>query len=406
MINSWNPRRGFTLLQNDQKLVYLDSAATTQRPDHVLDEMHRFDVLYNANPHRGTYQLAADATDAVERARLRVADFIGAALPEEIVFTRNATEGVNLLARALEPSIGPGDEIVVSVAEHHSNLLPWMELCRRTGAKLVKLEVEPTGEITDEALDAVLGPKTRLVAFSQVSNVLGFVNDVKRITARCRAAGAMTVVDAAQSIAHMKIDVQDLGCDFLVFSGHKMYGPFGIGVLYCRWTLLHDLPPFMAGGDTVMEVHWGSVEYAYPPARFEAGTQNATGIIGLASACDFIEMIGREEAERNERTLMSYMITQALSIPHVHILGSRSVEEHVGVLSFTVDGVHPHDVASVIDDRHICIRAGRMCAQPLLDHLGVPSVARASIGVYNTITDVQRFVDCLRTVRKAMGYAE
>lgn len=399
-------RKDFPLLANSG-IAYLDSAATAQRPVPVLDAVQNFYEQANANPLRGLYALGMEATERYEAARERVRRFINAGSEREIIFTRNTTESINLVAYSYALNhLKPGDEIVVSIMEHHSNLLPWQMAARQTGAKLVYLECEPDGSLPEERLRAVIGPHTKIAAIGQVSNVLGCTNPVETIIRMVHENGGVVLVDAAQSAPHMKIDVQAMGPDFLAFSGHKLMAPMGIGVLYGREELLEEMPPFLTGGEMIDSVTRDGAVYAELPHKFEAGTVNAGGAIGLAAAIDYLESIGFEAIHAQEQALTRRAFEGMREIPGVHILGSDDPDRHGGILSFTVDGVHPHDIASILDANGVAIRAGHHCAQPLLQYLGVRSCARASLAFYNTPEDVDRFLEALRGVRKEMGYAD
>lgn len=399
-------RKDFPILANSD-LVYLDNSATTQRPIQVLEAEKQFYETKNANPFRGVYELSEACTQAYEDARAAVANFIHAKEPEEIIFTRNASESLNLVAYSYGMEfLKPGDEIVVSVMEHHSNFLPWKMVAERTGATLVKLEPTPEGELTDEILNSVLNEHTKLVALTQVSNVLGRVNDLKHIAKLVHDVGGVLVADGAQSVPHMPVDVTDLDVDFLAFSGHKMLAPTGVGVLYGKRKLLEKMPPFLRGGEMIEIVHWDRIKYAEIPHKFEAGTVNTGGVVALHAAIDYLNRVGFDTIQAQEHHLTRLAFEGMCRIPHVHILGGQKPEDHSGILTFTVDGVHPHDIATIFDQDHICVRAGHHCAQPLMDFLGVFSTTRASFAFYNTEEDVQRFLHTLSQIRRKMGYAD
>ncbi len=399
-------RADFPLLVHE-KTAYLDNAATAQRPQCVLDAERDFYEYHNANPLRGFYPLSVEATDIYERSRAAAADFIHAADPSEIIFTRNTTESLNLVAYSYGLSkLKAGDEIVVSIMEHHSNLLPWQMVSRMTGACLKFLECEPDGSLTDERIAAVFSEKTRLVAVTHVSNVLGHETPVEKIVAAAKNAGAVVVLDAAQSSPHMPIDVQKLGVDFLAFSGHKLMGPMGIGVLWGRKELLEEMPPFMTGGEMIDSVTREGAVYAEVPHKFEAGTVNAAGAAGLAAAIRYIGEIGFPLMQERELLLTARALKGMQAIPHVHVLGSEKPEEHTGILSFTIDNVHPHDVSAVLEADGVDVRAGHHCAQPLLTYLGVRSSTRASLMFYNTESEVDAFLNSVESVRRRMGYGE
>ena len=380
-MTAWNPekvRQDFVLLRNTDR-VYFDNAATSQKPQCVLDAVEEFYQKYNANVLRGLYPLSVEATERYEAARRTVQRFIHAACPEEIIFTRNATESMNLVAYSYGmANLKAGDEILVSIMEHHSNILPWQMVSRATGAKLVFLECEPDGTITKEKMDAAFSEHTRMVAVTQVSNVLGCVNDIPELVKRARACGAAILMDAAQSAPHMPIDVQKLDVDFVAFSGHKMLAPMGIGVLYGKQELLEN--------------------------KFEAGTVNAGGAVGLAAAIDYLESYGMDKLHAVEQELTAYLFRGMKAIPHIHVLGSDREDNHTGIVSFAVDQVHPHDISEVLSSDGMDIRAGHHCAQPLHDHLGVHSTARASLMFYNTKEEIDRFLESVSNIRRRMGF--
>ena len=392
--------------ENGNRLVYLDSAATTQHPQQVLDAVLHYYQKDNANPHRGVYELAMRATDAHEGARHRVARFFGAE-DDEIVFTQNTTESLNLVAYSFGSLVlKPGDEILVSIMEHHSNLLPWQQAAARTGAVVKYLECTEDGKYTEEAFKEALSERTKIVAMTQVSNVLGCKNDIKRFAQLAHEAGAYFVADGAQSVPHMAVDVQDLDVDFLAFSGHKMYAPMGIGALYAKRELLEQMPPFLCGGEMIDSVSRTGAVWAEVPHKFEAGTVNGAGAYALAEAIRYVQKIGFDFIEEREAKLTAMLMDGMKEIPAVHILGSQKAEDHHGIVTFKLDGVHPHDVASILDADHIAVRAGHHCAQPLLQHLKVLSTTRVSLGVYNTEEEIQAFLESLAKIRRQMGYGE
>lgn len=399
-------KKDFPLLMQ-QDVAYLDSAATAQRPASVLQAEKEFYEQANANPLRGLYELGVEATDRYEAARERVRKFLNARSGAEIIFTRNTTESINLVAYSYAlNNIHAGDEIVITIMEHHSNMLPWQMVARQTGAKLVYLECEKDGSLPDEKLEAVIGPKVKLAAIGHVSNVLGCVNPVEKVIKLVHRNGGVVLVDAAQSAPHMKVDVQALDADFVAFSGHKLMAPMGIGVLYGKEKLLDAMPPFLTGGEMIDSVTRDGAVYAELPHKFEAGTVNAGGAVALAAAIDYLESVGLENVHAQEQALTRYTYEGMKKIPGVNILGSDDPDKHCGILSFTVDGVHPHDIATILDSCHVDVRAGHHCAQPLLAYLGVRSCARASLAFYNTTADIDRFLAALGGVRKEMGYAE
>ena len=406
-MTAWNPekvRQDFVLLQNTDR-VYFDNAATSQKPKCVIDAVQEFYEKYNANVLRGLYPLSVEATERYENARKTVQRFIHAACPEEIIFTRNATESMNLVAYSYGmANLKAGDEILVSILEHHSNILPWQMVSRATGAKLVFLECEPDGTIPKEKMDEAFSEHTKLVAVTQVSNVLGCVNDIPELVKRARACGAVILMDAAQSAPHMPIDVQKLDVDFVAFSGHKMLAPMGIGVLYGKQELLEKMPPFLTGGEMIETVSRYDAVYAELPHKFEAGTVNAGGAVGLAAAIDYLESYGMDTLHAVEQELTAYLFRGMNAIPHVHVLGSQREDNHTGIVSFTVDQVHPHDISEVLSSDGMGIRAGHHCAQPLHDHLGMHSTARASLMFYNTKEEIDRFLESVSNIRRRMGF--
>lgn len=406
-MTAWNPekvRQDFVLLQNTDR-VYFDNAATSQKPKCVIDAVQEFYEKYNANVLRGLYPLSVEATERYENARKTVQRFIHAACPEEIIFTRNATESMNLVAYSYGmANLKAGDEILVSILEHHSNILPWQMVSRATGAKLVFLECEPDGTIPKEKMDEAFSEHTKLVAVTQVSNVLGCVNDISELVKRARACGAVILMDAAQSAPHMPIDVQKLDVDFVAFSGHKMLAPMGIGVLYGKQELLEKMPPFLTGGEMIETVSRYDAVYAELPHKFEAGTVNAGGAVGLAAAIDYLESYGMDNLHAVEQELTAYLFRGMNAIPHVHVLGSQREDNHTGIVSFTVDQVHPHDISEVLSSDGMDIRAGHHCAQPLHDHLGIHSTARASLMFYNTKEEIDRFLESVSNIRRRMGF--
>lgn len=392
----------FPLLAAHPELSFLDSAATAQRPTAVLDAQRTFYETMNANPLRGLYKLSVDATAAVEAARAKVASFVGSDDPAEVIFTRNASEALNLVARTLGPSVlRPGDEVCISIMEHHSNLIPWQQVCHATGARLVYLRPDrKTLRITPEEVAAKVGPRTKIVSVTHVSNVLGVENDVRMIAEVAHANGATMVVDAAQSLPHVHVDVRELGCDVLAFSAHKLGGPMGIGGLWGRRELLESLPPFLTGGEMIDSVTETDAVWAPLPEKFEAGTQDAAGIHATGAAIDYICAHGRDALERRERSLAAYLCEQLQTLPHLTVIGPAEPTEHVGAVSFNLDGIHPHDVSSLLDTRDVAIRAGHHCAQPLLSWLDIEngSCCRASVAFYNDKDDIDRLVEGLRFV--------
>ncbi len=385
-------------------LAYLDNSATSQRPRAVIEAVDTFYYHRNANPFRGLYDLSVEATEAYEAARERVAGFIHARTAREIVFTRNASESLNLAAFSLgELLLHPGDEIVCSVVEHHSNLLPWQHAAKRAGAKVVYLTPESDGSFHVEKLKELLTEKTRIVTLTAMSNVFGQTSDVKSLAAAAHEVGAIFVADGAQSVPHGRTDVQELDVDLLAFSGHKMLSPMGIGVLYGKEALLDRMPPFMTGGEMIETVSLEQVTYAELPHKFEAGTVNAGGAVGLAAAIDYIESIGIDWIVEREAALSRLAFERIREIPHIQLLGADTPEGHHGIFTFRVDGVHPHDVAAILADQNLAVRAGHHCAEPLHQYLGIPSTTRASLMFYNTEEEVERLAEGIANIRPMMG---
>ncbi len=403
---SYDYRADFPLIAKE-RTIYIDNAATSQRPQCVIDAENDFYYNHNANPLRGAYPLSVEATDIYENARKEVKLFINAVCPEEIIFTRNTTEGINLVAYSYGlTNVKEGDEIVVSIMEHHSNLLPWQMVSRSTGAELKFIECEQDGSVDLEKVKDIITDKTKIVAITQVSNVLGRENPIKEIAKIAHEKGAVIVVDGAQSTPHMAVDVQDLDADFFAFSGHKLLGPMGIGVLYGKKQLLDKMPPFLSGGEMIESVTRTGAKYAELPHKFEAGTVNAAGAAGLMAAIKYIKSVGFDYMQKRELELTKRALDGLKKIPHIHVLGSDNPQEHTGILTFTIDNVHPHDVSEVLISDGICVRAGHHCAQPLLQHLGVSSATRASFMFYNTEKEVDAFVESMATIRERMGYDE
>lgn len=399
-------RNDFPLLMQN-KIIYIDNAATSQRPQCVIDAEGDFYKNYNANPLRGLYSLSVEATEVYENAREAVRKFIGAEKSNEIIFTRNTTESLNLVAYSYGLSnVKKGDEIVVSIMEHHSDILPWQMVAKTCGAELKFIECAKDGSIDLEKVKELITSRTKIVAMTQVSNVLGREYPVKEIAKLAHEKGAVMVVDGAQSTPHMRVDVTDLDADFFAFSGHKLLAPMGIGVLYGKEELLEKMPPFLSGGEMIDSVTRTSAVYAELPHKFEAGTVNAAGAAGLKAAIDYIEKVGFDYIGEREIALTSRAIEKMKKIPHVNIIGSENADEHTGIVTFTIDNVHPHDISEILAADGIAVRAGHHCAQPLLTHLGLNSTARASFAFYNTEDEVDKFTDSVATIRERMGYGE
>lgn len=399
-------RQDFPIFKGND-YIYFDNAATSQRPQAVIDAVADFYQKSNANPLRGLYDWSVDATERYEHARSTVAKFIGAKESCEIVFTRNTTESMNLIAYSYGlKNVGKDDEIVISVMEHHSNILPWQMVCRQTGAKLVWLEPDEEGVITEDECKSKITDKAKIVSIGHVSNVLGVTNPVKEIAAYAHDKGAVVVVDGAQSVPHMKVDVNEIGADFLAFSGHKLMAPMGIGVLYARKELLEAMDPFLTGGEMIEYVTRDSATWAELPHKFEAGTVNAADAVGLEAAINYIESVGFDFIKEQEHKLTRLLMDGMSELSYIKVYGSKDPNKHCGIVTFTMDGVHPHDISSVLNEDHVCVRAGHHCAQPLMQFLKVGSTARASLYFYNTEEEVKRFLEVLKGVRKVMGYGD
>ena len=381
--------------KNGKRIAYLDSAATTQKPKVVIDAIKDYYENINANPHRGAYELSVLATEAYDEAREKVRKFINAEHFEEIIFTKNATEAFNLLALSYGMNfINEGDEIVI--AEHHSNLIPWQNVAKAKGAVLKYMYTDENGELTEEEVHSKITDKTKIVSITHVSNALGTINPVKEIAEYAHSKGAVVIVDGAQSVPHMKVDVRDINADFLVIAGHKLLAPMGIGALYGKRELLEKMPPVLLGGDMVEYVYEQETTYNVLPYKFEAGTQNVEAAVGLSKAIDYLNEIGMDNVEKIEKELMSYAIEEISKLEYVNIYGPKDIEKRGGVLSFEIKGVHPHDVASIFDTFGVCIRAGNHCAQPLMRYMGINATSRASIYLYNTKEDIDRLVEAIK----------
>jgi len=395
-------RRQFPILREapyGKPLVYLDSAATSQKPQAVIDAISGFYAKDNANVHRGVHYLSERATEAYEGARAKVQRFLNAAHVQEIVFTRGTTESINLVAQTYAKThLGEGDEVLITAMEHHSNIVPWQMICAERGARLRVAPIDDVGELLLDELDALVGPRTKLVAVTHVSNVLGTINPIRRIVDIAHARGARVLVDGAQAAPHLNVDVQALGCDFYALSGHKMYGPTGIGVLYGRSELLEEMPPYQGGGDMIASVSFEKTVYNKVPYKFEAGTPDLAGAVGLGAAIDFLDGLGHEALAAHEHDVLAYGIEALSEVPGLQLVGTARAK--ASVVSFLVDGVHPHDIGTILDRQGIAVRAGHHCAQPLMSRLGVAATARASLGCYNTRQDIDALVAGLDTVRE------
>ena len=388
-------KKDFPLLENEN-ITYLDSGATTQKPIQVIKAVEEFYQKYNANPHRGAYSLSVEATEQYENTRTKIAKFINARHREEIIFSKNATESLNLIAYSYGmDNLKKDDEVVISIMEHHSNLVPWQKVTKKTGSKLNYMYINDEFELTDEEIENKITDKTKIVGITHVSNVLGTINNVKKIIKYAHKKGAIVIVDASQSIPHMKIDVQDLDADFLVFSGHKMLAPLGIGVLYGKKEILNKMSPFLMGGDMIEYVYEQDTTFAPLPNKFEAGTQNVEGVIGLGAAIDYIENLGYDKIQEIEKEVLSYAREELSKLDFLNLYITPNENNHSSVISFNVKGIHPHDVASILDSEGVCVRSGNHCAQPLMRFLGIDSTCRASFYIYNTKEDVDKLVSAL-----------
>jgi cysteine desulfurase/selenocysteine lyase len=383
-------------------LVYLDNAATTQKPRAVIEAIAGYYTGLNANVHRGVHELSARATDAFEAARARVAAFLNASSTREIVFTRNATEGINLVAHSfVKPQLGAGDEVLISAMEHHSNIVPWQIVCEAAGARLRVAPIDDSGALRLDEFERLLGPRTRIVAITCMSNALGSITPARDIVRLAQAHGIAVLLDASQAAYHMRLDVQSLGSDFLVATGHKLYGPTGIGVLYGRESRLADMPPFLGGGDMISSVTFEKSAWNVLPYKFEAGTPHIAGAIGLHAALDYIDAVGLDRIAAHERALTAYATDALAAVPGVRLIGTAA--DKSSILSFVMDAVHPHDIGTIVDREGVAIRTGHHCAQPVMDRFGVPATARASIAMYSTRDDIDALVRALHKVREVFG---
>jgi len=398
-------REDFPILKqtiHGRPLVYLDNAATSQKPQSVIDAESRYYATLNANVHRGIHDLSQRATDAFEAARDKVRRFINAADAKEVVFTRGTTEAINLVAQSYGRSrFKPGDEILVTEMEHHSNIVPWQLLCEQTGAVLRVAPIDDTGALRMDAFEALVNPRTRLVAVAHVSNALGTINPVRRLVELAHAAGAPVLIDGAQAAPHIEVDVRALDCDFYAFSGHKLYGPTGIGVLYGKAALLDAMPPYQGGGDMISRVTFETTSYNALPYKFEAGTPNIAGTIGLGAAIDYVEAIGLDAIAAHEHDLLDSATRRARELPGLTLIGTA--KDKASILAFTLEGIHPHEIGTVLDHEGIAIRTGHHCAMPVMDRFGVPATARASFALYNTRDDVDALIEGLTKVQHMFG---
>lgn len=420
MIDVNEIRKDFPILErrfNGKRMIYLDSTATSQKPEQVIEAISEYYRKYNANVHRGIYGLSEEATDLYEKSRRNIASFINSKNPESIVFVRNTTEALNLLSYSLGKKLKSGDEIITTVMEHHSNIVPWQFLQER-GIKIKYIDINKDGTLKMEQYGELITNRTKIVTVTQVSNVLGTINDVKEIGKIAHEHGAYFIVDGAQSVPHMPVDVQSMDCDFLAFSGHKMLGPMGIGVLYGKREILESMDPFMGGGEMISEVHMSGSTWAEVPLKFEAGTPNVEGAVGLSAAVDYLKKLGMEEVRNHEKDLVKYAIEKLEYFDDIIFYGPREPEKRGGVISFNFKNIknekiakalkeegimiHPHDVASILDLDAVMVRSGHHCAQPLMERLGVPATSRASFYIYNGMDDIDDFISALRNVRKVL----
>ena len=393
-------KKDFPIFEN-RDISYLDSGATSQKPQYVINAVEEFYKKFNANPHRGAYSLSLEATEQYENTREKIAKFINARNKEEIIFSKNASESLNLIAYSYGLSnLKQNDEVVLSIMEHHSNLVPWQFVTKQTNSILKYMYINNGFELSKEEIESKITDKTKVVGITHISNVLGTINNVKEIIKYAHKKGAIVIVDASQSIPHTKVDVQDLDADFLVFSGHKMFAPLGIGVLYGKKELLNKMPPFLMGGDMIEYVYEQNTTYAPLPNKFEAGTQNVEGVVGLGAAIDYIESIGYETINKVEQEVTEYAVNELSKLNFIEMYVTPNKQNHSSVVSFNVKGVHPHDVASILDVNGVCIRSGNHCAQPLLRYMGMDSTCRASFSIYNTKEDVDKLVDALNKTYK------
>ncbi|GFN35773.1 cysteine desulfurase [Tepidimicrobium xylanilyticum] len=401
-------KKDFPVFRQDiegKRLIYLDNGATTQKPLQVIEAMAEYNRLSHGNPHRGAHKLSIEATKAYDSAKEKIKEFINAKSTEEIVFTRNTTESLNLIAYSYgKKFISEGNEIVLTISEHHSNILPWQRVVKENKGVLKYMYLNDEGRITLDEIKNKITNKTKLVSIGYMSNVLGTIHPIEEIIDYAHKMGAVVVIDGAQSAPHLKIDVQKLDADFFVFSAHKMLGPMGIGVLYGKKEILESMPPFLMGGDMIEYVYKQEATFAPLPYKFEAGTQNVEGAVGLKAAIEYLEKVGLNNIEEHEKMLTEYALNKMLKLPYIDIQGPKDLEMRGGLISFTVDGVHPHDVSTILDSYGIAIRAGHHCAQPLMRFLDVPATSRISFYLYNTKDDIDQFIEGVKNVRKWFGY--
>jgi len=403
--DSYVYRDDFPLIRDRKDVVYLDSAATSQKTTCVIDKISGYNRRLHSNIHRGAYEMSLQATKAYDNVRSQVKYLIHASRNEEIIFTKGTTESFNLLAYGYGlPNLKAGDQVVISLAEHHSNILPWQQICRMTGAELVYLPVEDNGRVLESSIETVIGHRTKIVSLTMVSNALGTIQPVEKVIQRAHEVGAVVALDGAQSVPHSKVDVKKLDADFLAFSAHKMFGPTGVGVLYGKYELLETMVPYQTGGDMIEYVEEQSATFAPIPTRFEAGTPNIEGIIGFGEAIRYIDRVGYKALQAKEMALTDYALKRLKETPYIQVFGPDTGHERGPVISFGVLDVHPHDVTTILDQDKIAIRAGHHCAQPLMKRLGLPSTCRISFGIYNTEEEIDQLIDSLKGVRKWLGY--
>lgn len=410
-MNNLNPfeiKKDFPIFNqkiNNNNLIYLDNGATTQKPIQVINAMDNYNRTSHSNPHRGAYELSIRATESYDTAKEKVKKLINAKYVEEIIFTKNATESLNLIAFSYGMEfIKENDEIVLAISEHHSNILPWQRVSKEKNAILKYMYLDEEGRIPLQEIKSKITNKTKIVAVAQMSNTLGTIHPVEEIIDYAHKMGAVVIIDGAQSTPHMTVDVQKLDADFFVFSGHKMLGPMGIGVLYGKKELLESMTPFLLGGDMIEYVSENTSTFAPLPFKFEAGTQNVEGAIGLGAAIDYLQNIGLDNIQNHEKKLMAYALDKILSLPYINIQGPKDLNMRGGIISFTIDDIHPHDIASILDSYGIAIRAGHHCCQPLMKYLDVAATSRISFYLYNTTEDIDKFIEAIKNVRKWFGY--
>lgn len=407
-LNPEELKKDFPILNkciNNHKLVYLDNGATTQKPIQVINALKEYNEKSHGNPHRGAHQLSIMATVEYDLAKERVKGFINAKSADEIIFTKNTTESINLVANTYgREFIHENDEIVIAISEHHSNILPWQRVARENKAILKYMYLNEEGRLTFEEFKSKITKKTKLVSLAQMSNVLGTIHPIEEIIDHAHKMGAVVLIDGAQSAPHMKVDIQELDADFFVFSAHKMLGPMGIGVLYGKKDLLEKMPPFLMGGDMIEYVYEQEATFAPIPFKFEGGTQNVEGAVGFRAAIEYLENVGINDIHEHEKMLTEYALEKMLALPYINIQGPKTVEKKGGIISFTMEDIHPHDISTILDSYGIAVRAGHHCAQPLMRYLNVPATTRISFYLYNTKDDIDQFIEGIKNVRKWFGY--